>query len=567
MIKKVKLTNFKNVSHFETELDQINILIGANNSGKSSVLQGIHFSITSEVIRRKLGKTNIAEDSLLYLPSSNFLFLRHNQPYTVSTGLTSTLRLENEESESFSIEIKKGRNDNNISVTPTNNNNFRQQVTTFSSLYSMYVPGISGIPTKEKFITKAELRSAVARGDANMYIRNILYYLNLDNKLDILNKKIHTVFPDITITVPYNPDEDIYVLVNILINTSDNLTAEVPLEQCGTGMLQVIQIVAYALYFSPQLLLLDEPDEHLHPDNQMMLSKVLIDMATSNSIQIILCTHSRHLLTSLGDDSNIIWMKDGKILEKNKSLYKYDILLDIGALDKFDECIGGRYSTILLTEDSDTRMCELLLNHSGFTNTLIFPFKGCGNIETAILLANFIHQQAPDCKIIIHRDRDFMLENEVTHIKNKLEENNIIPFITDLSDIEAYFVTPNHLSTLLSQSVETISDWIHTLIENNKVKITMDFTNKRSELKRLPIYTRKSKPELWPSTETLLNDNLLITADKVKGKFLKKKILGDMYSKFNTNIDIIQDSVFLDAPSLKEISDKLKNQKKNCNIY
>ena len=33
-------------------------------------------------------------------------------------------------------------------------------------------------------------------------------------------------------------------------------------------------------------------------------------------IQIILCTHSRHLLAALGDSGKIIWMKDGKIKDE-----------------------------------------------------------------------------------------------------------------------------------------------------------------------------------------------------------------------------------------------------------
>ena len=44
MINKVELSDFKNVQSFSTGLSSINILIGENNSGKSSVLQGIHFS-------------------------------------------------------------------------------------------------------------------------------------------------------------------------------------------------------------------------------------------------------------------------------------------------------------------------------------------------------------------------------------------------------------------------------------------------------------------------------------------------------------------------------------------
>lgn len=50
MINKIELHDFKNVKEFNTELKSINILIGENNSGKSSVLQGIHFSLMAEGI-------------------------------------------------------------------------------------------------------------------------------------------------------------------------------------------------------------------------------------------------------------------------------------------------------------------------------------------------------------------------------------------------------------------------------------------------------------------------------------------------------------------------------------
>ena len=41
MISHIKLEQFKKVTNFETDLDDINVLVGANNSGKSSVLQGM----------------------------------------------------------------------------------------------------------------------------------------------------------------------------------------------------------------------------------------------------------------------------------------------------------------------------------------------------------------------------------------------------------------------------------------------------------------------------------------------------------------------------------------------
>lgn len=54
MINKVELSDFKNVQSFSTGLSSINILIGENNSGKSSVLQGIHFLLWQRQLEEKL---------------------------------------------------------------------------------------------------------------------------------------------------------------------------------------------------------------------------------------------------------------------------------------------------------------------------------------------------------------------------------------------------------------------------------------------------------------------------------------------------------------------------------
>ncbi|MFQ6781274.1 MAG: AAA family ATPase [Coprococcus sp.] len=75
--------------------------------------------------------------------------------------------------------------------------------------------------------------------------------------------------------IPFNPDNDINIQVDIGIKTYEGKNIDVPIEQAGTGMLQILQILAYVLYFEPKLLLLDEPDEHLHPNNQRILAEVL----------------------------------------------------------------------------------------------------------------------------------------------------------------------------------------------------------------------------------------------------------------------------------------------------
>ena len=55
-IQSIKLEKFKKIDEAVIDLDSINVLIGGNNAGKSSVLQGIHFSIATAIAARKIGK-------------------------------------------------------------------------------------------------------------------------------------------------------------------------------------------------------------------------------------------------------------------------------------------------------------------------------------------------------------------------------------------------------------------------------------------------------------------------------------------------------------------------------
>lgn len=556
MITKISLLNFKKISSFESELASINILVGSNNSGKSSVLQGIHFSIMAEVKRRQLGRDTIPQDELLYVPASDFSILRHNEPYTNYSGATSKLVLyenENGVEESFSINISKGRNHGNISIQATQNNKFRQQVTSFKDLYSAYTPGLSGISVSEKLVSKAVLRHAAANGDANLYLRNIIYYINCDKKLGTMNDLVRKVFPGTSIKVIFDEINDIFLNVEVRTNGKS-----IPIELCGTGLLQVIQIMAYVVYFKPKLLLLDEPDEHLHPNNQLLLSNALKLVANEYSLQLIISTHSRHLITSLEYDAKIIWLTNGSVnsSESNNSLY--DILLDLGALDSYDGIIQGKYNTVFLTEDTNIAYLKRLLIHNGYdlTKTQIIPYSSSSRVDAAILLANYLKKSAPNCRIIIHRDRDFMTKDEVDVITNKVKSEGILPWITDGPDIESYFTTTRHISLLTGKEEKIVDDWIKGLLQTNHVEIQHKFESKRNDIKTTMYKNNKLKQKseiVWPSFESLFGTSCPTDRKNVIGKYLLSKINGDMMSFAGKQIDLLADSEALEVASLRRI--------------
>ena len=85
----------------------------------------------------------------------------------------------------------------------------------------------------------------------------------------------------------------------ILVKQYEGGTA-VPLTDVGFGVSQVLPVLTEC-YFADEgsTLILEQPEAHLHPKVQAELADVLIDVVKNRNIQIILESHSEHLLHRL----------------------------------------------------------------------------------------------------------------------------------------------------------------------------------------------------------------------------------------------------------------------------
>ena len=74
----------------------------------------------------------------------------------------------------------------------------------------------------------------------------------------------------------------------------------VPLTDVGFGVSQILPVLV-SCYSAPEnsILILEQPEAHLHPKVQSELADVLIDVVKNRNIQIILESHSEHLLLRL----------------------------------------------------------------------------------------------------------------------------------------------------------------------------------------------------------------------------------------------------------------------------
>ena len=75
---------------------------------------------------------------------------------------------------------------------------------------------------------------------------------------------------------------------------------EVRIADVGTGISQILPVLVLC-YYVPEgsIILLEQPEIHLHPSVQAGLADVLIDVVNNRNVQIIVESHSEHLLTRL----------------------------------------------------------------------------------------------------------------------------------------------------------------------------------------------------------------------------------------------------------------------------
>ena len=186
MINKITIDNFKSINHMELELDRVNILIGGNNSGKTSILQAIQFgcstiqtiNITSNIPWRihKPFTRSIEPSELVYSPLKDVSALAHGGELRQGEKYTIKITYQDTNDDIYSVSIKRGKN-RNIAAT-INKTDLAKRFISIENPMCVFVPGLAGIPYNEEFKSESIVRKAAAKGDANSVLRNILWLLN-----------------------------------------------------------------------------------------------------------------------------------------------------------------------------------------------------------------------------------------------------------------------------------------------------------------------------------------------------------------------------------------------------
>ncbi|VWC22282.1 translation initiation factor IF-2 [Burkholderia aenigmatica] len=523
-LQSIEISNFKAVERLTVPLADVTILVGPNGSGKSSVLQAIHWAArAASYVAPRNQSESVSFERLDYSPSSEPLKTAHKKELSPERSSEPTavvfnhVPTEDGSSSAATIKIWAARASAGISVsieggpavTP-----FKQR----TDLITAYIPGLAGLSEYETLLVQPLLRRQAAGGDAGGVLRNVLFNIGSrqlgetnDDAASLrvrqLNELVQIIHPGVSLEVTFNDREDIKIQATF----DDSLLSGIkrPLETAATGVLQAIQIFAYLILFRPKLLLVDEPDAHLHPDKQERLIEALEHAAQKFDAQIILTTHSPHIVRAASPAINLLWVNQGKVYQQQDDNVR--ALLGWGGLDK---------KILFFVEDENDQAIRAILRQWPRLHRQLAICRcfGVDNLPGNSLLKGLLSADSFDVKVVIHRDRDFMTDKECRLWAQRYTEEDVAAWITTHSDAEAYFCEATYLSRLYNVSIDTSESWIRSATSKctgaRKV-----FFDKRKVFIRL-LYENGGSPE----SEELWQQGLEQSPANVLGKTLHKAL-------------------------------------------
>jgi len=411
-------------------------------------------------------------------------------------------------------EMRSARNAG-ISVQGELPEQIRPQFRGVETFFSGFIPGISGIPNVEQKNSKRVVLKACSFGDSNVYLRNALDLLSNEN-IQQIESWLQPLLGDIKLKIKFDQARDFQIQAEAEIGG-----LSMPLELLGTGYLQLIQIFCYILLFKPKILLVDEPDIHLHPSVQEKLAENLLRIAQAQEIKIIMTSHSPFIVRGAPAGTNVVWLAEGKKQTDDRNIV--ELALGWGAFGK---------KVIVVSEDAKNDLLKVLIRQWPEIEqaVTVLPGRGYTHLLKQDEAKELRESLGGKFKILVHRDRDSLTDAEVERLKAEYDVEGVRLWLTDQSDIEAEFCDPSFLSSLTGAPIHECEAWINEVQNQQRVPIKDQFVSQRAAHND-ELHSKGGSPtndDVWEAFQTR-------PLKGAKGKFvfnqLKNKIPGSAFDE------------------------------------
>jgi len=436
-ITNLKIKNFRGFEDESIDFDDITVFVGENNTGKTTILDAIRFVIGAKSfnnnfsrydyhLNSKTAKAGDAGNIVLTVEVSerqenewppeiqqtlpDCVDIDEKGLYHFYLTVNGTYSHDNEKSEQTKeFQTKTGAPKNAKANTPHNFGEFRGFLPIFH---------IDTIRDSNKEFQSA---SGLFQTFLNSEVIDPKQKINLEQKLESLNREIISVLGNInklkdklkqSMSVIAGSDTTVVDIDPVPSNINDligkatvilqSITGvKLPLERFGSGAQSLAVLFLYEAFlstllkenydrFSEPILLIEEPEAHLHPSAVKLFWHFLVAMPG----QKIITTHSGDILASvpfskirriagLKGVNRVKQMSETSLNEQEKRVLRNYIKYSRGELF-FAKC------WLLVEGESEQAFFDNLLNQDGFLDKAgvrIIQFSQLGRIDVILKLA------------------------------------------------------------------------------------------------------------------------------------------------------------------------------------
>lgn len=335
MIGKLTLRNFKSIGEQVYAFTPFDLLVGRNNSGKSTVLQAMaiwQFCVDEFGRSRRTGTSGIQvvlpNFTALPVPEFNLLWKDRTirqSPLDETSGkrkqdyILIEILLEwqhsAEQSGQFGVELRYHSRQTIYAIPAGGWARFRECVEKGNLPRVAYVPPFSGLEPTEQRLDDPPMRQRIGKGQPGSVLRNLLLKVSTaaptngqdqDSKgagvsdwqqlADVLYRWFN-----VRISQPrYDAAKDVYITVEYAQDGK-----QYDIISGGSGFHQALTLLAFLFGYRPTTILLDEPDAHLHVNLQREIIDYFKKKSQERGIQFLIATHAEEFARGV-DASQIV---------------------------------------------------------------------------------------------------------------------------------------------------------------------------------------------------------------------------------------------------------------------